>query len=239
MNEVAKRDGIRTTRDIRGRIVYHVPCISCGEDVERKAYRGKENNLCDYCRYAVTRKIAKAKYDEILKEKSKAEIRFEKAIEEIKSQVRNFEEYQKPIEIAKKRVEKYASIPEAMVAIELIRLKYSITPQQKAGKYRVDFAIPKEKFIVEVDGSVYHQKMTEREAKIQLMFGLDWKMIHIPAEKIRKNIRKLGRIMKIYESKSRLIKGIASQIRRCLLLCLPGSLLTPSRRAFCVEKIQR
>ena len=199
MNMNAKLDGIRTSRDWNGHIIYHVPCVSCGEEVERKAYRGKVNNLCDYCKHAVKRKIEHAKYTDILQEQSKAEIRFEKAVAEIKSQVRKFKEYEKPIEIARKRLEKYGSIPEAMVAIELIRLKYSIIPQQKVGKYRVDFAIPKEKYIVEVDGSIYHQKMTSREAEIQLMFGLDWKIIHVPAERIRGNIRKLEKVIQIYK----------------------------------------
>ena len=39
--------------------------------------------------------------------------------------------------------------------------------------------------------------MTGREAEIQFAIGLDWKMIHIPAELIRKDIQKLDEIIKM------------------------------------------
>lgn len=86
-----------------------------------------------------------------------------------------------------------------MVAIELLKLKYKIIPQQKVGKYRVDFAIPKEKIIIEVDGKIFHNgTLNDREAEIQLMIGLDWKIIHIPAELIRENITKLKSAIGIF-----------------------------------------
>lgn len=86
-----------------------------------------------------------------------------------------------------------------MVAIELLRLGYSIIPQQKIKKYKVDFAIPKEKIIIEVDGSLYHKDVYkgEREAIIQLSLGLDWKIIHVPAEKIAENITKLKQVIEV------------------------------------------
>ena len=86
-----------------------------------------------------------------------------------------------------------------MVAIELIRIGYSIIPQQKIKKYKVDFAIPKEKIVIEVDGSIYHKDVYKgyREAIIQLSLGLDWKIIHVPAEYISKDIQKLEQIIKI------------------------------------------
>lgn len=84
-----------------------------------------------------------------------------------------------------------------MVAIELIKNGYSIIPQQKIGKYKVDFLIPKEKIVVEVDGELYHKNdfKKNREAEIQIILGFDWKIIHIPAEKIRKDIKKLNLII--------------------------------------------
>lgn len=200
MNIEALADGIEISRDARGHILYHVPCASCGAKIQRKAYWGKEVHLCPYCKTSVKTKTRQLKHKEVLQVKSKAEIRFEKAVDEIQKQVRNFQDYEKAIEIAKARVEKYGSIPEAMVAIELIRLKYNIIPQQKVKKYRVDFILPKEKFVVEVDGSLYHPHITEREAEIQFALGLDWKIIHIPAELIRDDIQKLKETIKIFEN---------------------------------------
>ena len=111
----------------------------------------------------------------------------------------NFQDYTRAISIATKASEKYGSVPEVMVAIELIRIGYSIIPQQKIKKYKVDFAIPKEKIVIEVDGSIYHKDVYkgDREAIIQLSLGLDWKIIHVPAEYISKDIQKLEQIIKI------------------------------------------
>lgn len=195
MNYEALADGIKTSFDSRGHILYHVPCALCGEEVIRKAYRGKDNCICPYCKFKEKKKTKEVKHKAILQVKTKEEIRFEKAVKEIEKQAKNIQDYEKAIDIAKTRLEMYGSIPEAMVAIELIRLKYSIIPQQKIKSYRVDFAIPKEKIVIEVDGVVYHHKLTEREAEIQFALGLDWKIIHIPAELIRKDIRKLGKVI--------------------------------------------
>lgn len=45
-----------------------------------------------------------------------------------------------------------------------------------------------------VDGKLYHKNGAygEREAIIQVTIGLDWQIIHIPAEKISANIQKLN-----------------------------------------------
>ena len=52
--------------------------------------------------------------------------------------------------------------------------------------------------MVEVDGEIFHAKERNenREATIQISLGFDWKIIHIPAEKIRKNISKTDIIIK-------------------------------------------
>lgn len=191
----AVEDGIRTEQ--KQRMVYYIPCENCKQEVRRTSYSRKLNYLCDYCKGIVKRK-QKVQFDTNIK--TKAEIRFDKAIKEIEKQVDKFDEYKKSIEIARKRLEKYGSVPEAMVAIELIRLGYSIIPQQKIDKYKVDFLLPKEKIIIEVDGCVFHsEKNLEREAIIQMTVGLEWKIIHIPAEKIRNNIRKLIKVIETFE----------------------------------------
>lgn len=187
----AVEDGIRTEQ--QRRMIYFIPCEICGKEIKKTQYVRHFNYLCDYCNGVVKKK---KKIELNQNTKTKAEERFEKAVCEIKKQVIAFEDYEKSIETAKSRLEKYGSIPEAMVAIELIHLKQKIIPQQKVGKYKVDFAIPDQKIIIEVDGSVFHNgKNDGREATIQLAIGLDWKIIHIPAELIRKDIKKLGTII--------------------------------------------
>lgn len=182
-------------RGRKGCTVYLIPCERCGQPVKRKAYGRNLTVICDMCKLGVKRKeqaIANAWLDEI---ETKGERRFNQALDELQAQVKNFSEYEKAITIARRGTERYGSIPEVLVAIELIRLGYKFIPQQKVGKYRVDFYIPEDKFVIEVDGSVYHRNITkgDREATIQFSLGLDVKIIHISAELIRKDIRKLGK----------------------------------------------
>ena len=183
-------------RGRKGAYVYKIPCGCCGKIITKLHYRKDIVQMCDYCKLKIKNKKAELQ-KELIETKSKREKQFDKAVNEIKKQVKDFSKYEKAIEIARTREEMYGSIPEAMVAIELLRLKYRIIPQQKVKKYKVDFAIPKEKIVIEVDGSVYHKDSYkgDREAIIQLALGLDWKIIHIPAEYIAKDIQKVEQII--------------------------------------------
>ncbi len=196
----AEYDGIQYSYDgHRGRIQYKIPCDKCGAIIISGAYRRNMPHLCNYCKGLIKKKKEAMISKEILMTETKAEKRFNEAVCEIKKQVKNFLEYENAVKIAQSRTELYGSIPEAMVAIELIKLKHKIIPQQKVGKYKVDFVIPKEKIAIEVDGKIFHvNKNNNREAEIQLLLGLDWKIIHIPAELIRKNITKLKDAISIF-----------------------------------------
>ena len=183
-------------RGICLRKVYLFKCDKCGAEIQKTSYQRNRTYTCNYCRRKnlKKKKLYEQPWDSI---KTPADERFDKAIERIRDQVNDFGGYKKSISMAQKRCEKYGSVPEAMVAIELLKLGYRIIPQQKVGRYRVDFALPDEKIIVEVDGKIYHQNgyNGKREAVIQYSMGMDWKIIHIPAEKIDKNIQKLKEIM--------------------------------------------
>ena len=183
-------------RGRKGAYVYKIPCGCCGKIITKLHYRKDIVQMCDYCKLKIKNKKAELQ-KELIETKSKREKQFDKAVNEIKKQVKDFSKYEKAITIARTREEMYGSIPEAMVAIELLRLGYRIIPQQKVKKYKVDFAIPKEKIVIEVDGSVYHKDSYkgDREAIIQLALGLDWKIIHIPAEYIAKDIQKVEQII--------------------------------------------
>lgn len=168
-------------------------CKRCGRKYIHNNRRCRSSaTYCEDCQKAI-----KAQKN---KEQDKYEIRFDKAVREIRKQVRNFEVYKKPIEIASTRKYSYGSIPEVMVAIELLRLKYKIIPQQRVGKYHVDFLIKDKKLVLEVDGEMFHRNKNSRDAEVQLMLGLDWKIIHIPAELIRKNITKLKQCIDLYSN---------------------------------------
>lgn len=180
--------------------LYHIPCAKCGRIVKRKIYNGDKAYYCDICRNGLVKKEKALEHellDEIL---SKEEQRFLKAKDKLLKQVKEPEAYRRAIQIAETRASYYGSIPEAMVAIELIRLGYAIIPQQAIGRYKVDFAIPKEKLIVEVDGGLYHKDADpDRDNYIRLCMGLDWEIVHVPAEWIAKDIRRLSKVLKEVE----------------------------------------
>lgn len=196
-SEDAKKDHIRTTlegNNYRRFTVYHIVCEACGNEYSRRRYNSNEEHICDRCKQMRNKKLKEEKSASSFK--SKNEVKFDKAIEEMKKQVSWNSRYEHCAEVARKRIEFYGSIPEMMVAIELLYLGYRITPQQKIGRYRVDFLIGSIKTVIEVDGKIFHTKATpNREATIQLSLGLDWKILHIPAELISKDILKLNTIL--------------------------------------------
>lgn len=193
-------DAYRGARGKFGTWVYKIPCEVCGKAVIKTQYRRNVNYLCDYCKGLIRKKESLAISDETLSKETKKEKQFRHAVEKIQSQVKDFDRYEKAIKAAKTRAELYGSIPETMVAIELLKLGYKIIPQQKIGNYKVDFAIPKQKLVIEVDGSLYHKDAHkgDREAIIQLSLGTDWKIIHIPAELIAEDIVKLKNAIGIF-----------------------------------------
>lgn len=206
----AERDGIEIVmvpHEYLNRIVkrYKMHCAKCGDEFLIGVYDPEKIYFCEYHKRDLKKKkaiIEKEKLEEIFGVETKEEKRFQNAIDEIKGQVKNFNSYEKAIGLAKQRLDKYASIPEAMVAIELLYLGYRIIPQQKITRYNVDFALPDEKLIIEVDGQVYHKSTARhdvREAAIQLAMGIDWKILHVPAELIRNDIKKMKKIIETFK----------------------------------------
>lgn len=201
----AKRDNIKTTLEggeFRKYTAYHIICESCGNEYIKRRYNSNDEHLCDKCRYIRNKKIKAKESIDLSGIQTKNEIKFDRAIAEMRKQVKWNPKYDRCAEIAKKRVESYGSIPEMMVAIQLLYLGYRIIPQQKIGRYRVDFLIEDIKTVIEIDGQVFHSKpKNDREATIQFSLGLDWNIIHIPAELIRNDIEKLLLILQHWGKK--------------------------------------
>lgn len=204
----AERDGIEVeTIDTprRGKLkIYHIPCAKCGRIVDRRVYNGDKAYYCDVCKNNLVKKEKALEHELLDMVLSKGEQRFLRAKEKLLKQVKNPDAYANAIRIANTRADYYGSIPEAMVAIELVKLGYSIIPQQKVGRYTVDFAIPKEKIVVEVDGGLYHRDLDpDRDNYIKLCLGLDWEIIHVPAEWISKDIRRVSKVMQAVKGKDK------------------------------------
>lgn len=181
------------SRGRKGATVYLVPCSRCGGEVRSLTYGRNHEYVCDRCRFGARAQNKTLERELLIELTTEGERRFAKAVQKIKKQVKDFQSYYRVIEITRKAQNKYGSVPEAMVAIELLKLGYKIIPQQRIGKYKVDFYLPNVKTVVEVDGKIYHQNRddNEREALIMLSLGLDTRIVHIPAERIAKDINKL------------------------------------------------
>lgn len=198
----AQRDGLEYYRgpgrgSMTGSIWFKIKCEECGETYDSTVYYGDEKpNLCEPCKKGWKKK-EKAKdkaYQQNLLDSvmTKAEQRFYKAVEKMRSQVKDFRAYEKAVKLAERRCESFGSQPEVMAAIELVKNGIRAIPQQPVRRYRVDFVLPDYKVILEIDGERYHERRlypTNREAEIQLAFGMDWEIIHISAEKISKNFK--------------------------------------------------
>lgn len=174
--------------------VFLIPCEMCGKIIKKSRYSHSRTYLCDYCKGVIKKKkkvVEELKDQGVLEVKTKKETSFDRAVELLKEQVADIKDYNKAIETAKTRVERYGSIPEILVAIELLKNHYKIIPQQKIGNKIADFVIPKEKLVIEVDGKIFHNN-SEKEAKKDLYYneqlGFDWIVIHVPADEIRKDV---------------------------------------------------
>lgn len=197
---MADADGIKyhktekgTQRQVYG-YTFEIPCEVCGKIYEQRVYKSDDRHVCQDCRKMDKKQDGMVKQAILDKLYTTGQQRFFKAQELYRQQAKDKKNVDRAIAVAKKACEKFGSVPEAMVGIELIRLGYRVIPQCKIGQYRVDFAIPDEKLIIEVDGSLYHSDKTkslQRDAAIEYVVGFDWAIAHIPAELIQKDITKL------------------------------------------------
>lgn len=190
LREEAEKDGVIVLDGECGRYGYLIPCEVCGRKIRRTQYSRKRTYICDYCKGIIKEK----KKIMIPEGETKYDMRFRKAVQAIEKAVKKYDTYERAIEIAKTRMYSYGSVPEVMAAIELLKNKLKIIPQQKIGKYRVDFVLPDLKVILEIDGKPYHtdlQKEGVRDIYLRLRLGMSWTIIHFPVEYIEKDVTKL------------------------------------------------
>lgn len=200
-NEEYEKLGIIVVPGSWGRDSYLIPCKICGGKVYSTQFSFKRTYICNFCKVE-QKKAHRMIEKELLKEldiKTPGEKRFEKALALLKKKCDNFEVYAKAIKGARRACERYGSVPEVIVAIELLRQGNKITPQQRVGKYTVDFAIPDKKMVIEVDGRIYHadlQKEGYRDFVIKNSLGVGWKIVHIPSEYVTKDLNKIANFLK-------------------------------------------
>lgn len=113
--------------------------------------------------------------------------------------MRKYSGYDAAIEQAYNAYVKFGSTPEAVAAIAMIHAGIKIIPQQPVSDYHVDFALPDDKLVVEIDGSIYHTdtaKEALRDETIKYNLGDGWRVLHIPADTVTVNPRAFELLIK-------------------------------------------
>ena len=123
---------------------------------------------------------------------------FETALDKLEHQEIIFEKYREAIKTVEEynleNLSKFDSSYEIIAAIILIHNRFRIRPQQKVGKYQVDFLLPDDHIVLEIDGDRHKGRKkfdSERDLEIKQILGGDWDIIRIPTEHLDKHADRL------------------------------------------------
>ena len=202
-DEELKELGVSRKTDEYGRRFYEVPCVVCGRPVGLRTFSTEKIVKCSFCKKEIAKK-RKAKVDAAREELLSILAndlgtdydhlkRFEKGTSKFGAA------YSEDIEIARKAIGKFDSVPEVIACIELIHIGARVIAQQKVGDFTVDFCLPDEKVVIEIDGSLYHKdeaKKQLRDNAVTHMLGVGWMVRHIPSDAVVKKPEAFGRTMR-------------------------------------------
>lgn len=155
-------------------------CVLCGNEFEDR----EKNYYCSECG-------EKLKVIKRLKMIDNAEKTIDK--KRILSGISKTEELTEYIDTVRERVlsgeDKFSSIPEVIVAIQMERINLKYETQKNLGGAMVDFYIPEIKIVLEIDGNIYHadeNKQFLRDRRIMSSLGEKWEIVHIDSNKVPK-----------------------------------------------------
>lgn len=199
----AKEDGVRIEE--RPFFTAYFPlCVECGEEVRSMSYIRGLKYKCKKCREldAISDKAARADRNEEDKEK-----KFSRAVERIKGMVEYDRKYRAAEEAVHKKLHKvgwFDSTEEIMTAIELTRRGIPARHQVKFGRFRVDFVLPTEKVVLEIDGDIFHSAKIDRDKMrdelIVAALGYEWEVIRVGTDRINENISQLVKAIRIVKA---------------------------------------
>lgn len=197
-----------------------VQCWKCGSaDVVEKMVQKKSGNIitllpaknqeryrcyCKKCKAEIEDENASIKAEYV---RLKKEVMFENAIETLEGQSLNLYDYKEAIEAIhdyiRSNPDKFDSSYEVIAAIVLIHNRVQCKPQAAIGRYRVDFMLPDEYVILEIDGERHKNNKyrdSERDKAIKEELGEFWEIIRIDTDLIKTNAKELVKaIRKICE----------------------------------------
>lgn len=124
----------------------------------------------------------------------KKAVMFENALCNLEGQNLNIYDYREAIDVVdeyvKKKPDSFDSSYEMIAAIILIHNRIHCKPQYKIGNYIVDFLLPEEFVVLEIDGERHKAKKgydSIRDQKIKKLLGPEWEIVRIDAELLDKS----------------------------------------------------
>ncbi len=165
---------------------HRIPCMDCGRTIVRNLSANRSR--CKRCKAKV--RTGKTQLNPELRRK-----RFGAAVEILTRQY-SFDEYAKPLSTISRKLYQpqwWDSASEIVVAAELLRLGHKLNPQKKVSGHKVDFFIPGENLLIEVDGDRYHSdaKARIRDRYFDARAILEgYKVVRIPANAAFRDVRK-------------------------------------------------
>ena len=190
-----------------------IKCWECGKNATRTRiiYSDfgdfREREISPYFRCYCPE--CKAKVDEREKQEREQYIRlkkremFIKACSLLEGQHTKMYEYREAIDVVEEFLtnnpDKFDSSYEVLAAIVLVHNHIYSKMQYKIGRYQVDFLLPEELVVLEIDGERHrHSKEydNKRDTYIKEQLGLGWDIIRIKTEYLDQNAKRLPEAIK-------------------------------------------
>ena len=151
-----------------------------------------------YCPACKAEKNARMQETQRVFSKARKEIMFERAQQILEGQRSDMYELREAIDVVGEFVEaepdRFDSAYEMVAAIILIHNRVHCKPQQKIGKYQVDFILPEEFVVLEIDGYQHENRVcfdSKRDREIRRELGPDWEIVRIATKYLDQNAAKL------------------------------------------------
>lgn len=151
-------------------------CLKCGEQKEKDD--AKKTALYDRLRYEQLVERAM-----VILERQRKPI----YLKDYRRAYQSVLEYENGVKV-------FDSAHEVAAYMELFRCSVKVLPNFTIRRYRADFSLPDEKIVLEIDGHLHKNKITQdaqRDKDIRTELGPEWEVVRIPTEYVEQNIQQL------------------------------------------------
>lgn len=188
-------------------------CMVCGKEFNSTLPCG-DRQFCPTCMDKHQKE-----HEELVKQHVaiKAKIAFEAGVRKLERRghfpMRNIYEAVKAVEeMVNISPSSFKSAYEVLTAIILYNDGFQFKINHKIDKYLVDFYVPEEKIVLEVDGGLHDLKGARvkdgrRDIEIRGILGYDWEIVRLPAGFVEKNPTLIGGAMIEIANKQRALRA--------------------------------